>query len=62
MTSTFLEEQAKARGITVSEMMAARSKLVKKRGLANNPEAAKRVSKLGVEAVKRKKLGSGAEG
>lgn len=57
---TFLEEQAKARGMTVSEMMSARSKLVKpsNRPFAQNKELAKRAGKIG----KRKKLGSNAEG
>lgn len=58
MTYSFLEEQAKARGVTVSEMMSERSKKADKTktGFASlTPEQRKAVAALGGKAGKGRK-------
>lgn len=47
MSSDFLEQQAKARGMTVSEMMKKRGELANKRKGALKREAKKRVARDG---------------
>lgn len=58
MSSAFLEEQAKARGITVSQMMSERSKKAnpKKRGFAViSPKRKAEIDALAIEARQAKR-------
>lgn len=55
MTNNFLEEQAKARGITVSEMMRQRGALAKRRGFAGmSPEKRQEIQEKGRKSRAKK--------
>ncbi len=64
MTNSFLEEQAKARGITVSEMMQERNRKVKpeNRPFAKDPKAASRAANVRWAKHRKKLIGGDAEG